>query len=96
MKSHSDEAIKELKRIEEETRVLEELSKRLQKMESQMEEISSTQSMNPSYDGDAIQGIVTKITALRDLIDRIEVEMNHLDSRLNTIESFRFKRRTQD
>ncbi|RDE13868.1 MAG: hypothetical protein C4K48_07595 [Candidatus Thorarchaeota archaeon] len=96
MKSHSDEAIKELGRIEDETRILEELSERLKKMERQMEDISSKHSSTSSIDAEYIQVIVTKISALRDLIDKVEVEMDQLDSRIGDIESLRFKRRTQE
>ena len=96
MKSHSDEAIKELGRIEDETRILEELSERLKKMERQMENLSSKQSGKSSIDAEYIQVIVTKISALRDLIDKVEVEMDQLDSRIGDIESLRFKRRTRE
>ncbi len=96
MKSHSDEAIKELSRIEDETRILEELSEPLKRMERRIEDISSKQSSKSSIGAEYIQVIVTKISALRDLIDKVEVEMDQLDSRIGDIESLRFKRRTQE
>jgi len=96
VKNHSDEAIKKLSRIEDETRILEELSERLKKMERQIEDISSKQWSKSLTDPEYIQRTVTKISALRDLIDRVEAEMDQLDSRIGDIESLRFKRRNQE
>jgi predicted transcriptional regulator len=95
-KNHSDKTVKEMSRTEDEARTIEELSARLRKMERRLEEISSRQSSKSSIDAEHIQRIVTKISALRDLIDKAEVEMHQLDSRIGDIESLRFKRRTQE
>ncbi len=95
-KNHSDKTGKEQSQAEDEARILEELSDRLKKMEGRMEDISSRQSNESPIDAEHIQRIVTKISALRDLIDKVEVEMDQLDSRIGDIESLRFKRRTQE
>ena len=95
-KNHSVKTSKEPSRAEDEARVLEELSGRLKKMERRLEDISSRRPNKPSIDAEHIQRIVAKISALRDLIDKVEVEMDQLDSRIGDIESLRFKRRTQE
>ncbi|MHA1135536.1 MAG: hypothetical protein ACTSSE_03540 [Candidatus Thorarchaeota archaeon] len=90
MGEHSDNAIEELRRIEKDTKVLEDISTRLRKMEKQLEKAGS--SLSP----DEIQQIVTKMTLLRNMIDKIEVEMSQLDSRVSEIESLKFKRRSEN
>lgn len=89
MGEQSDSAIEELRRIERDTRILEDISARLQKMEKQLE--SEGSSLTP----DEIQRIVSKMTVLRNLIDKVEVEMDQLDSRVSEIESLNFKHRSE-
>jgi hypothetical protein len=87
MSEHTNNAIEELRRIEKDTKILEDISARLQLMEGQLEKAGS--SLTP----DEIQQIVSKMTQLRSLIEKIEVEMNQLDSRVSDIESLKFKSR---
>jgi len=93
MSENSENAIEELRRIEDETKLLEDISARLRKMEKQIENGSSPLNTSP-LTPDEIQGIVSKMTDLRDLIDKIEVEIGQLDSRTTEIESLKFKRQT--
>ncbi|MGY5878817.1 MAG: hypothetical protein RTV31_01145 [Candidatus Thorarchaeota archaeon] len=94
MSEHSENAIEELRRIEDETKILEDVSKRLRQMEKQIENASSPDSTDSPLSPDEIQGIVSKMNALRELIDKIEVEIGQLDSRTTEIESLKFKRQT--
>jgi hypothetical protein len=89
MSEHSEKAIEELRRIEQDTKVIEDISTRLQDMEKQIENAGS------SLSSDEIQRIVSKMTALRILIDKIDVEIGQLDSRVSEIESLKFKRQTE-
>ena len=89
MGEHSDNALEELRRIEKDTKILEDISIRLREMDMQIE--TTVTSLTP----DEIQQIVGKMTALRNLIDKIEVEMGQLDSKVSDIESLKFKRRSE-
>lgn len=92
---HSDNAIEELSRIEKETKILEDVSTRLRQMEKQIENITSSDPASSPLSSDEVQGIVSKMATLRELIDKIEVEIDQLDSRVSDIESLIFKRQTQ-
>jgi len=89
MSEHSDNAIEELRRIEKDTKILQDLSARLQEMDKQIETAGT--SLTP----DEIQQIVGKMAALRTLIDKIEVEMGQLDTKVSDIESLKFKRQSE-
>ena len=95
MNEHSESTIEELRRIEDETKILEDISKRLRQMEKQIENASSPSSADSPLSTDEIQKIVSKMTALRELIDKIEVEIGQLDSQTTEIESLKFKRQTE-
>lgn len=94
MSEQSDTAIEELRRIENETKILEDISTRLREMEKQIDTVTSSDSSSSSLSSDEIQKIVSKMAALRTLIDKIDVEIGQLDSRVSEIESLKFKRRT--
>ncbi|MGY5858749.1 MAG: hypothetical protein RTU63_05230 [Candidatus Thorarchaeota archaeon] len=88
MGEHADNTLEELRRIEEDTKVLADISTQLGKMEKHLETAGT------SLSHDEIQQIVAKMTVLRTLIDKIEVEMGQLDSRVSEIESLKFKRQS--
>jgi len=83
-----------MKSIEKDTEVLESLSHKLGILEEKIEELMISKSMKSSLSTENIQEIVSKITALRDLIDKVEIEMEQLNTRINDIESLRFKHRS--
>ncbi len=91
MSEHSENATEELCSIKNETKIVEDISARLRKMEKQIDKVSSSDSMS----SDEIQGIVSKMSVLRELIDKIEVKIGQLDYRVTEIETLRFKRRTE-
>ncbi|MDH4212855.1 MAG: hypothetical protein OEV85_02940 [Candidatus Thorarchaeota archaeon] len=95
MTRRPDEIVDELKRIEKNPQILETLSNRLGMVESKIEEVTLSKSMKSSFNAENIQEIVSKISALRDLIDKIEVEIEQLNSRINEIETLRFKHRSR-
>jgi len=95
MSEHSENAIEEIRRIETETKILEDVSNRLRQMEKQIENITSSDPASSPLSSDEIQGIVSKMAVLRELIDKIEVEIDQLDSRVSDIESLIFKRQTE-
>jgi len=95
MSEHSENAIEEIRRIEKETKILEDVSNRLRQMEKQIENITSSDPASSPLSSDEIQGIVSKMAVLRELIDKIEVEIDQLDSRVSDIESLIFKRQTE-
>lgn len=95
MSEHSENALEELRRIEDETKILEDVSKRLRQMEKQIENATSPGSTSSPLGPNDIQRIVTKMASLRDLIDKIEVEIGQLDSGTTEIESLKFKRQTE-
>ncbi|TFH05128.1 MAG: hypothetical protein E4H14_13385 [Candidatus Thorarchaeota archaeon] len=95
MSEHSENAIEELRRIEDETKILENISTRLREMEKQIENASFPDRVNSILGSDEIQGIVSKMAALRELIDKIEIEIGQLGSRTTEIESLKFKRQTE-
>lgn len=94
MVRRSNEASDEYDSNEKDVKELENLSRRLGVLEGKIEELITSKSMKSSLSTENIQEIVSKITALRDLIDKIEIEMEHLNTRINDIESLRFKRRS--
>ena len=95
MSEHTENAIEELRRIEDETKILEDISTRLRQMETQIEKATSPVSTDSPLGPNEIQVIVSKMAALRELIDKIEVEIGKLDSRTTEIESLKFKRQTE-
>ena len=96
MKDSKDDTLRELQRIEQQTQVITKLSKRLEELEEKMKEISQLdQTQTSPKSSDDIQKIMMKITSLRELIDRIEIEIDQLNSRIDGIESLRFKHRTE-
>ncbi|TFG32058.1 hypothetical protein EU527_11045 [Candidatus Thorarchaeota archaeon] len=96
MKDANKDALEELQKIEQKTQIIGKLSERLEKLENQMREIAqSATSTSSSIDKNDFQKIVTKVTTLRELIDKIEIEIDQLDSRITDIESLRFKHRTE-
>jgi len=95
MSEHSENVIEELRRIEDETKMLEDISIRLQQMEKQIENATSTTNKDSPLSSDEIQRIVSKLATLRELIDKIEVEIGQLDSNTSEIESLKFKRQNE-
>lgn len=95
MSENSESAIEELRRIEKETKILEDISIRLKELEKQLVTTASTDNSSSQLSSDEIQKIVSKMTALRNLIDKIDVEIGQLDIRVSDIESLKFKRRTE-
>ena len=96
MKDSTDETASELQRIEQETQVISKLSERLDNLEKKMKVLSDSRGDAPSSQTSAdLQKIIMKITSLRELIDRIEIEIGQLDSRMDDIESLRFKHRSE-
>ncbi|TFG33966.1 hypothetical protein EU527_05780 [Candidatus Thorarchaeota archaeon] len=97
MKDSGKDALKELQMIEHKTKIMENLSKRLETLEHQMTTLSQSDIHPQSLiDKNDLQKIITKITTLRDLIDKIEIEVDQLDARITDIEALRFKHRTED
>jgi outer membrane murein-binding lipoprotein Lpp len=96
MSNHQDDTLRELKRIEEDTHLLQDLSSQLEKLEQKIETLSLATRTEASMNAEGIQEISTKISTLSALIDKIEVEISHLNSRIDDIESLRFKHRSRD
>jgi uncharacterized phage infection (PIP) family protein YhgE len=95
MTHHLDDTTDELNLTNKKPQTLERLVGRLGVLETQIQGLTLLQSMNSSLSAENIQEVVTKISALRSLIDKIEVEMEQLNSRINDIESLRFKSRSE-
>lgn len=95
MSENSESAIEELRRIEKETKILEDMSIRLKELEKQLETITSSGHSSSELSSSEIQKIVSKLTTLRTLMDKIDIEMKQLDTRVSDIESLKFKRRTE-
>jgi outer membrane murein-binding lipoprotein Lpp len=93
LKSSRDDTIDELKRIEDETHILEDLSSQLENLEHKIETLSSSSMAGASVNAEDIQEVSTKIAILNALIDKIEVEISQLNSRMDDIESLRFTHR---
>ena len=91
MSEHSENATEELRSIKNESKIIEDISARLRMMEKQIDKTSYSDSMS----SDEIQGITSKMSVLRELIDKIEVKIDQLDNRVTEIETLRFKRRTE-
>jgi len=92
MSEHTENVIEELRRIEDETKLLEAISIRLRQMEKQIENASSSSDKDSLLSSDEIQRIVSKMTTLREIIDKIEVEIGQLDSNTSEIETLKFNR----
>ncbi|MHA1929849.1 MAG: hypothetical protein ACTSV2_14850 [Candidatus Thorarchaeota archaeon] len=92
---HSENVTEELRSIKNEAKIIEDISARLRKMEKQIDNVSSADSTSSPLGSDEIQGIVSRMSVLRELIDKIEVKTGQLDSRVTEIETLRFKRRTE-
>lgn len=90
-----DNATIELRSIKNETKIIEDVSARLLQMEKQIDNTLSSDSMSSPLSADEIQGIVSKMSVLRELIDKIEVKIGQLGSRVTEIETLRFKHRTE-
>ncbi len=95
MSESSENANEEMRSITNEMKIIEDVSVRLRQMEKQIDNVSSSDSMSSSLSPDEIQGIVSKMSVLRELIDKIEVKIDQLDNRVTEIETLRFKRRTE-
>jgi len=96
MKETKDDAVRELQRIEKESQVISKLSERLEALEEKMKQASQlNRSQSSSTASEDLQKIILKITSLRELIDRVEIEIDQLNSRIDGIESLRFKDRTE-
>ena len=96
MNETKDDAVRELQRIEKENQVISKLSECLEELEEKMKQISQTDQVQPSStNSEDLQKIILKITSLRELIDRVEIEIDQLNSRIDGIESLRFKHRTE-
>ena len=91
----SENASEELRSIMDETIIIEDISARLKKMKKQIDNASSSDTTSTPLGSDEIQGIVSMMSVLRELIDKIEVTIGQLDSRVTKIETLRFKRRTE-
>lgn len=85
----SYDAIDELRRMEEDTKVIASISAKLQKLEEEFER------GDISLDPDELQQIVTKMNCLRTILDKIEIALGTLDTKASEIESLNFKRRTE-
>jgi len=85
----SYDAIDELRRMEEDTKVISSISAKLRELEKEFEK--SDISLSP----EELQQIASKMTSLRTLIDKIEIELGLLDTKSSAIESMNFKRRTE-
>ncbi len=88
----SENITEELRSIKNETKIIEDISARLRQMEKQF---VSSDSVRSPLSPDEIQGIASKMSVLRELIDKIEVKIDQLDSRVTEIETLRFKHRTK-
>jgi len=95
MSEYSENATEELRSIKNETKIIEDVSASLRQMEKQIDNVLSSDSTSSPLSSDEIQGIVSKMSVLRDLIDKIEVKIDQLDSSVTEIETLRFKRRTE-
>jgi len=96
LKDSTDDSNGELQKIEHRTHVLRRLSERLDIVEEKMKEFSSHGRVeSPSESLSKFQEIIMKITSLREVMERVEIEIDRLDSRINRIESLRFKHRTE-
>jgi hypothetical protein len=95
MNDESTGILEELQKIENETKLLQSIYSILEKLEAQLSDATSPDSIDSPLGPDDIQRIVAKLTELRELIDKIEIEMDALDSHANEIESLKFKRRTK-
>lgn len=95
MSESYENATEDLRSIKNETKIIEDVSVRLRQMEKQIDTVLSLNSRSSPLSSDEIQGIVSKLLVLRELIDKIEVKIGQLDSRVTEIETLRFKRRTE-
>lgn len=89
MEELSYDAIEELRRIEDDMKTIASISSKLREIEKEIED--GNVPLNP----DDLQQIAAKMTSLRTLIDKIEIEIGHLDKKSSEIETLKFKRRTE-
>ncbi len=82
------DAIHELRRMEEDTKIISSISTKLWEIEKEFEK------GNVSLSSNELQHIVSKMASIRAIIDRIEIELSQLDTKSSEIESLNFKRRT--
>ncbi|MHA1615401.1 MAG: hypothetical protein ACTSYJ_11190 [Candidatus Thorarchaeota archaeon] len=95
MSEYSENATEDLRSIKNETKIIEDVSVRLRQMENQIDNVLTSDSSSSPLNSDEIQGIISKMSILRELIDKIEIKIDQLDSRVTEIETLRFKRRTE-
>jgi uncharacterized coiled-coil protein SlyX len=78
------------------SRVLQALSSRLRELEQKIEAATAVGTAAVSIRAEDIQEISAKITTLTTIIDRVEVEISQLNSRIDDIESLRFRHRSRE
>jgi seryl-tRNA synthetase len=79
----------------EDSHVLQALSFRLRELERKIEAATEAETKTVSIRLEDVQEISAKITALTTLIDKVEVEINQLNSRIDNIESLQFRHRSR-
>jgi tetrahydromethanopterin S-methyltransferase subunit G len=77
------------------SRVLQALSSRLRELEQKIEAATAVGTAAVSIGAEDIQEISAKINKLTTIIDRVEVEISQLNSRIDDIESLRFRHRSR-
>ncbi len=96
MKDSATDTTQESEEIKQQMQVISKLTERLDKLEEQIKAISqASPTHSSSQTFDYFQKIIMKITSLRELIDKVEIEIDQLNSRMDGIESLRFKHRTE-
>jgi seryl-tRNA synthetase len=80
----------------EDSHVLQALSSRLRELERRIEAVTEAETKTVSIRSEDVQEISAKITALTTLIDKVEVEINQLNSRIDNIESLQFRHRSRE
>jgi uncharacterized small protein (DUF1192 family) len=95
MVHHPDEKVDDMNLSETDAQFLDQLLHRLGVLEGKIERLTTTDYMNSTLSAVSIQEITTKISTLRDLIDKIEMELEQMNSRLSDIELLRFKYRSE-
>ena len=89
MSEYSENVTEDLRSIQNETKLIEDVSASLRQMEKQIDNVMSSDSASSPLSSDEIQGIVSKMSVLRELLDKIEVKIGQLDSRVTEIETLR-------
>ncbi|MFW9793711.1 MAG: hypothetical protein ACFFEE_05395 [Candidatus Thorarchaeota archaeon] len=85
MKDEIDDLSKTIQALEEQILFLETLSSRISSLENQITE---------SSEGVNFQDITTRLNAVQNLVDRIEIEVDNLEMRVSAIEHMGFRLRT--